>query len=114
MTRELAGWLDGRPFTILKDDNGTETGYLDIETNHVTEPTPSAFLATDWDKVEPQDEPDEPTVINSLAGVDFASGPAGELATGAGLTTEHFEELEPSGSTGFTKGDVEDIIAALN
>lgn len=41
----------------------------------------------------------------------FASEAAEELAKEAGLETDQFEEFAPTGKTGYTAGDVRDIIA---
>jgi hypothetical protein len=44
-----------------------------------------------------------------LADIEFASGAAEELAVDAGLTAEDFSGAEPSGETGYTKPDVEEL-----
>lgn len=45
-----------------------------------------------------------------LAGVDFASDAAAELAAEQGLTADSFAALTPSGATGFTVADVRGLI----
>ena len=44
-----------------------------------------------------------------LADIEFASSAAAELAFDASLTAEDFSGAEPSGETGYTKPDVEEL-----
>lgn len=59
--------------------------------------------------VDPDEEPD---VTGELDGIDLTER-AGEIAIDHGLTAEDFEGHEPSGATGFTVDDVNEIVAAL-
>lgn len=47
---------------------------------------------------------------NPLAGVNFASDAAAEVAAGAGLRAEDFAGKEPESARGFTVGDVRDLV----
>lgn len=60
-----------------------------------------------WEDVEvATDEPEQAATLT----VDFASARAAELADEADLTDADFEGVEPSGSGGYTAGDVRGIV----
>ncbi|MBW3631049.1 MAG: hypothetical protein KY464_17390 [Gemmatimonadetes bacterium] len=46
-----------------------------------------------------------------LEGIDFASDEAGEAASTAKLTSADFAGLKPSGQGGYTKADVQQVVA---
>jgi len=51
----------------------------------------------------------EPVDGGALEGIEFASDAASDLALKAELTAEDFSGAEPSGKTGYTKPDVEEL-----
>lgn len=63
-------------------------------------------------EAEAEIEPASPEQPNALAGVDFASAEAAELAIEEGLTAEDFEGRTPDSDEGFTLPDVEAVLAA--
>jgi len=51
----------------------------------------------------------EPVDNGPLEGIEFASGAASDLALEEEFTAEDFSGVEPSGETGYTKPDVEEL-----
>lgn len=49
---------------------------------------------------------------DALEGVPFASGPAEKLARDEKLAAADFKGVEPSGESGYTKPDVDDVVEA--
>lgn len=65
---------------------------------------------------EAQQAAEELGAHDPLEGVEFGSTAAEELAVEHGdvISAEDFEEVEPSGKTGYTKPDVEAVIEAVS
>lgn len=72
----------------------------------------SAEWVEDASAAVEESEPEEAAEVpEQPEAVAFASSSAEKLAGAAGLTATDFAGLEPSGKTGFTKADVEAVIA---
>lgn len=126
MSLQRAGWLGGRPFAVIKNDDGSAAKFIDLRTGFETEPDPDVFTGINWVEQENKSKAIDPlpmagerrpvqlsTVIppaNPLDGIDWGSGKAAELAAEAGLEFEDFVGREPGGTKGFNADDVKTII----
>lgn len=45
MTLQREGWIDDRPFAVVRDDDGTEVAFVCLKCRTETVPDPRAFAA---------------------------------------------------------------------